>query len=251
MFGSWKVRLELATRCGALLLGGAYIAGLLVVNLHLQRYGAFVLTFNSPQYLAAGIWSFVPILLVLVLAIPIIAFLRPVANEALWLRAVAISTGVLFWLLALASMYFVGSMLDVKEIWWWVIYLPAAVALGIIASSYRRAKDSNGGSDDAVSSRAFLASLFIPLILMGFVGHFLIFAGSIYPTIPARWGGGEPVRARLTISSDKISDVNPVLAPERDVLILLMTASDIVVQPLSSHKAVILRKELVDGVWFQ
>src|ERR1044072_6874484 len=56
---SWKDSIEIASKLILSIVGICYVAGLLILNIHLRKYGVFHLNFLQIQYVMVGaLWIF-------------------------------------------------------------------------------------------------------------------------------------------------------------------------------------------------
>lgn len=59
ILSQWGASIETATKAGLVLVGAAYVVGLLILNLHIRKYGVSYLGFLQIEYVMAGVlWGF-------------------------------------------------------------------------------------------------------------------------------------------------------------------------------------------------
>jgi hypothetical protein len=56
---SWRDTVEVISKAGVAVIGIAYIVGLLILNLHIRKYGVYYLSFLQIEYVMVGLlWAF-------------------------------------------------------------------------------------------------------------------------------------------------------------------------------------------------
>lgn len=197
--------LAVMTTAGKVILGfgtAAYVLGIIVVNLHLGRYGYHSLGLLEASFVAAGWWAFAPIVLAMMLILSIkfmfweaklfaraeAAKLATPANPqpsaaplSSWHQLFVCLEGVIAWLLFLV---FLVYLLDIRWTWFWL----AAMGLGclsvggILLVPTMIGRQSVKGDTLALISQLGVSCMVLPFYL-------ILFARQVYPTIPPELGG--------------------------------------------------------------
>jgi hypothetical protein len=199
------------------------VLGTIVVNTHLARYGLYSLSFLRVNYITAGFWTLIPIVVpffVLFIGWLIISrpfFYRPLRNLlnkkqqkklevfpiALFI-SLLISYGSSIFRLA----YFIREFGDINGIlpdmsWETAFRLGTIIAgtifSGILLLVYRKPLKFNLGEDlPAPATTGFtivLAAFFVPVLVL----FAIMFGLRNYSTIPSHLGGGKPTKAQLVV----------------------------------------------------
>src|SRR6476661_1439243 len=254
----WRQRigpaLELLPKIAGL--GGvAYICGLIVVQSHLQRFGVNRLGFFAPLYIAAGLWSFAFLfycvgfgLLGFVLlrqTQPEIPALRNKAFAGLCLLVSAIIASLILWGLFLWPLGFPierpGLVLT------GVLVFISSMEVAILRS--RLAGDAAWGP--APQPDPWLAILPDTLVLVT-VGV-VLFGKLIYPTVPARWGGGQPIQVKIVLKADAAGRLlrATILADTMDAVpgqLLMLTADEVLICLNGQARPMLLQRSDVSAL---
>jgi|GEM_PF-5819352 len=138
---------------------------------------------------------------------------------------------------------------------WFLIIVAAAFGASLIAFRVIRK-----AAQDWSMFRAYSIVYVMPLTVGLWLGSVVYFGAYIYPTWPARLGGGQPVRAELILSEhgQQCPGVLPVdtlrsrdsFAVTRELLIIDQTSRSYVLLISGSHRdsVVEIKKDLVDQV---
>lgn len=211
--------LAVMTTAGKVILGfgtAAYVLGIIVVNLHLGRYGYHSLGLLEASFVAAGWWAFAPIVLAMMLILSIkfmfweaklfaraeAAKLATPANPqpsaaplSSWHQLFVCLEGVIAWLLFLV---FLVYLLDIRWTWFWL----AAMGLGclsvggILLVPTMIGRQSVKGDTLALISQLGVSCMVLPFYL-------ILFARQVYPTIPPELGGGGGRQVVLVAKDEK------------------------------------------------
>jgi hypothetical protein len=226
--------------------GLAYICGLIVVQVHLQRFGVNSLGFFAPQYIAAGMWAlgFFGGLAGFAFYFAFGGLKRP-AGITLWgeialILAASVTTPSLivgFLVLSLGTPFRIGWLL-LGAPFFLVSFL---LALGV----------SNRLGQPRISGQPWLDILldFVILLIVALV----LFGKFIYPSIPARWGGGQPVSVQIVVTADGASRLfkATILADTSQAVwgrLLLLTEKDVLILPAGHERPVLLQRALVPAL---
>jgi hypothetical protein len=257
-----KELLEVGGKALLVIVGACYVIGIIVINIHLSRYGFHSLNLLQLNYVTAGMWALSPILiLVFVLAyilhtffaeldqarsesrkgkLIVISFcvLFGVGGALLWLRRIVVSVGVgLGWkLLGLLGLGIVVG------IFFW----------GSVDSL--RAKGSFLTVKSAVSTLQliFMTALF-------FIIYLNYFATEFYKDLPPAFGGGRPHDVRFVVepnakpflenaglqfaSEVQTQPLQLIISTDREYVVLTSQSQNAVSVPNGLVKAVIFEKK--------
>lgn len=203
-----------------------YLVGFATTSLYLTRFGVPANDFVKPQYVGAGIWTLLPLLLACFvihlydLDFPAFARLRAVDGDSRgwwWAKAlgrVAVSALVAqaLMMLTLACvvplLVHVGprfSAVSTSEIFWIfvvsTIVLGGMVAFGSWAadSLHRHAAEATPEGRTRHRAGAVVGSTLTVLLLLFHVG---LFAAYVFPRVPATLGGGKPTIVRFILKGE-------------------------------------------------
>jgi len=223
----------------ALLAGAAYFTGLIVVNLHLRQFGVGILGFFAQEYVTAGIWVFLP-------AVPgiisgVLAYdLLDSGQFSKWnlkdriTVSLALTVGVLLAWYLLFSMVLplFGMPGGIQNHRYWYL-LTLFAALGTFGwRSLTELKEKVALIH--LNWALLLKRSFAAVVITGTVAPYLqFFATKLYPSIPARWGGGKPVDARIVFAEPTTLGLPPeardwvkVVLVTRDAVVFILPSTD-------------------------
>jgi len=203
---------------GKLLLGIAglcYVNGLMVVTIHLGRYGLNSLILSQLHYVMAGIWALLPIVLaVFITTAAITSGLReseriekhPDHNARRWTRLFSKRNRTIAFSVfgSLYGMCFVLWMLlgyvGIKLGWSWLVVLPVGAIVGffIYGVGYELRKVTL--FTDIKSLALTITATFVGLLF--FFSYLILFTKLSYSDIPWSTGGGGPSQVELVVATD-------------------------------------------------
>jgi hypothetical protein len=227
---------EVITKGALTLAGLAYCIGLIVVNLHLQKYGYSSLSLFKVSYILAGLWCLLPLGFGLTLIL--LARQKP-AGKKHSVKELAI----LLLLTASFLMAFIGIAMSFGFTQRWSHLWPMLMGAGT-AFIWQEQFNTSGISSRTVY-RLILTAMYITT-----------FSTVVYPDIPAEFAGGRPQEIQILVAApiralicsagiplDSLGQSGPIgFLNESDAAYLLLIPID------SSSQAVSLRKELVSMV---
>lgn len=192
------------------LLGVSYIAGLLVVNIYLNRYGTFSVNLFRINYLSAGIWALLPVLALLAVLISlcgasllVISHFKPnrVAPRAKedWFGLALLAVVLIF---CTVSFFLFALELVVAGMTWeprWIrLIAPSSITAAYFIIAYALLvlkKQKTLARNHAVAS---FALTLIGVIFL-FLSYLVEFSINAYGLIPSHLGGGRPTVVRLLL----------------------------------------------------
>lgn len=235
-------------------LGIVYSVGFLVISFYLSRYGVFTFSLFQTQYLVAGIWTVGP---------PILFALVQRSAESFkdkayaiggfsWRRftlvamVVGVSFGLLITILALLLGSFEGFSWSLL-VRLWGAYLLMAAPLDLAWMSWRGQRE---GARWWLNYNA--VTYYLTLFMLGFLLYVLVFAGSVYPLIPASLGGGRPRTIVFIPGKDGLPlGIVKDDSSGRSVPYKLLTTNDksyVVMSPASNEESIEIGREAVQGM---
>jgi hypothetical protein len=250
-----------------------YVVGLAVVSLHLSRYGVFGLSLAQADYLLAGVWALVPLVVVGTIAGVVTALVlqEQAAHTGaggvvrgsgsfskrrdMVIGVLAVTLGMVLMALYLTS--FVGgrSAEDMIEpfgagellaIGVATLGFLLAVALGTGVALFARSQHPVD-----VPYRV-LGVMLAVTALIAYIGYF---TDTVYPRIPSAVGGGAPTAVHMVMKSDStpgmLASVMRGLANEaacRHRLLFANNTEYIIVDPRDSTNGIEVGRELVAAV---
>jgi hypothetical protein len=250
--------LEYVGRVLAPAAGLTYFLGFLVVNFHLARYGVNFLGVFAPQYLTAGLWALYPFLAGLGLSAMAQEPLRWDRNPIRWRRILTniflgLVLGIGFVAALMAPLWLlvdenfsdqprtVGAVLSL------IAWLGAALfGLWLGQPGQFRREEQH--------PRGFRIYIFYGLLALAvIVGYCRLFVLA-YESVPARWGGGREVRAKLLLNPGFSARFGGLKGFDRDtagVTVRLALVTDnilLIVPPTGDAPAVVIKRQDVDGI---
>jgi hypothetical protein len=231
---------------GKLIVGIAgffYVTGLLVVTIHLGRYGLNSLILSQLHYVMAGVWAMMPILFASFLAIAAAQLAveeiskpeQKTDEKAGRLRKLfskrnrRIASSVFYGLAGVSILlYVVVKNLGVKIGLSWLIVLPAGaiVAFFLLGLGYRLL---NPGRFEAEGSLAHVN--YAVGTLLFFLLYIILFTYLSYRDIPWSTGGGGSSRIQMVVTTEARSQLENVGIPfsagqDRSNSLQLLLATD-------------------------
>lgn len=244
------------------LVGLCYVLGLIVVTIHLRKYGLNSLALSQLHYVMAGVWAMLPILVILLMVIfgvymYQIEVLDAPANTG-WQR---IQKVLMVFFVLLVSFYFIlgslGGNLGLEFGWRSWVFVPllgmlAAVCIG--TGVFLLTRPEGYGS-------VLMVSLSLGSIVFGLGMGFLylaMFSNHTYQKIPWSTGGGRPskvqlmidplsrpylegVGLRVTNSANKTEPTRLLMTTEKE-LVLINDNGDAVSIPVGTVKSIVYEK---------
>jgi len=257
-----------------------YAWGFLIVSVYLSQFNVLSMNLLRVQYVLAGIWFFVPIIIFLVFVIVLAVI---VYDEFFYLETkLKKPKGVgrfltfiwkLFWIyifiigfLGLVGMFlksiapnFTSSFnsIDRSNILYVAGFCLAIVVLtGLVWFLFKVKKEDS--EDERISSRLWgtLYALFAVVVIFGYT---LYFSLNLYPKIPAVLGGAQPLSVKImvipgieydSVRAELNFDDNQELSP---TLKLITTTDDsyIILDPTNVHRVIVLPKNYVSLIIFE
>jgi hypothetical protein len=255
---SLKSFLEMGSKVAAAIGALAYGCGLVVLHLYLQKYGVNTLGFFAPQYVAAGLWAvtFVGYSFATGCAVRFVLISEQEASHSRSGRWRPYVESACMLLLLFGPTLGLRVILDIPVGWRWLwpALLPLGLGFLLAPSLGPVSSDTELTSEARVRFRPELSGWWLALgafatvmMLMSLLG----FSDWVYPSIPARWGGGAPARARVLVSAAEVGHLREVkiLADSLQGAIvgklLLLTDDDVLLLPDRHTRPVLLRRSAV------
>ncbi|MBI3694042.1 MAG: hypothetical protein HY238_04270 [Acidobacteria bacterium] len=250
-------RLKTAAAVTGGLSAACYVIGLLVVNIHLRRFGYYSMSLFEVHYVVAGILSLVPVGLGWC---GFALFAEEIWEAAKGWKLVALLIGLLlglmgsFVVLVLQGAWIEGLPFGVRFVvliiaGFFVTLYPAAAA-----QSATRLLASNVYRKEVTVSGAVVIGL-SALVVVG--GYLVNFSRSIYGEIPATLGGGQPRAVRLVVKNEVKASLAGLGVPfaadgrtSERVRLLLATEKEYVILT-GKEGSVGIRGDAVDAIFYE
>ena len=241
---------EKLLKTGTAIGGTLYLVGFAVVVIHLSAYGITFFSVFRFQYLAAGVWYFLPIGLLAGLGVLIWSLVRQgMAQERFLSWSLVRSSFFAVFFYALPWLYILGQMPDGQTIAWrYVFTLPACFIFGVtlmFLQRYFRVRLRDYGVMQIAVAALAVSTLF---------GHLFIFSRAAYPTIPAGLGGGKTTTVKFIprkYGGLKILDLVEDPSGRYSIsyeLLLETEDSYVILSADDPNRTVILDRELLAGM---
>lgn len=275
----WQGHIEVITKVGVAILGVSYIIGLLILNMHIRKYGVNYLGFLQIEYVMVGIlWAF----LVGAMGCALLLF-KYIGNEVYkkewkslsWLRRFAIGSGMILISLlgTCAIFYHVLNALSDSELsftsspFWLVLGVLFINAIMILLLSSRMGRVvkhfySKESADKRDKAQMLMSLMDIVYHITILVGALSIYSNYAFPTLSPVFGGGKKQKAELVIKAEQKETISAiglqVASNNRSVgpLEVIFEASDffLLAPPQQFNnakvKAIRLNKDLVDAALY-
>ncbi|HEY3027494.1 MAG TPA: hypothetical protein VGJ55_15195 [Pyrinomonadaceae bacterium] len=195
--------------------GLCYVTGLMVVTIHLGRYGLNSLILSQLHYVMAGIWAWIPIVLAMFLSAAATNSVfeeierskaLPDQNSGRWAKLISkryrgMASSVLGSLFAVAfGLWMFLRFAGIKFGWSWLLVLPAGaiVAFLLFGVGYGLSRPTSFKTIKSVVLT--VSATFFCLLL--FFGYLILFTRLSYQDIPWSTGGGGPSQVELVVAAD-------------------------------------------------
>jgi len=259
----WGGSIETATKAGLLLIGGAYVIGLLILNLHIRKYGVSYLGFLQIEYVMAGVlWGFL-VAFTYALAIILSYVIKRVKDlkgkklhQSLWHLLI-----ILFSLISFYNLY--ATILNFLGEGQWIGYkwrVPFALILNVLLISILTTK-AKGALAEIRTKMGFQT-----FDLLYYVGSIVIalsvYSALAFPLLSPTFGGGGPRSAIFVVKPDQTETIKMIglqsILQERNVgpVEVIFEASDffLIIPPQefanSKVKAIRVNKDLFQATFY-
>lgn len=205
---------EMLEFIGKLMLGLAglsYTLGLIIMNLHLYKYGVYSLNLLRLNYVIAGFWSLVPVIVWLLIAVKVswlllyynkkfCAFYNlPTLNGSLTrddkklIRAELLLVFIVVVAVILIVYFTIGFQLN---------WLNPIVVAGLLSGSIVHLSLTAMTFSRALLSRVYLRVSSFILVSLATITYIVAFALAMYGSIPSHLGGGAPKEIIIVFAED-------------------------------------------------
>jgi hypothetical protein len=270
---TWREPIEIASKVLVAFIGLSYVIGLLILNLHVRKYGIFYLNFLHVEYVTVGILWICLVAWVSFLMVSIFHRCKQIwatrnskeAREHVLFLVLTLFVGYstvwyVLMVLTASSDQRLPFSVDWKMLG--VLLFGAAGAFNIGIKLNDLAKYFR--SERAKTNRAYKFFLgydvlyYIVLLVVGLSTY----AGYAFPRISPTFGGGKPQRAEFLIKKDRIDTVKsiglqvPAEGLKVGPLEVVFEASDFfLIKPPQGFanvdvKAIRLNKDLIDAAFY-
>ncbi|HEY6154687.1 MAG TPA: hypothetical protein VIW07_13180 [Candidatus Udaeobacter sp.] len=238
--------------------GFCYAIGLIVVNVHLSEYRVYSLNLLQLNYVMAGLWALLPIMLSwLIASVVVMAAIQEMerrhqAKWTTWTVLAVVGGTIATCFGALRILYKLCEYLGFKFTWSWVrvVLLGFAVGFMVVGLAWEL-----GTRATFKTLKSFATNLVYIFSALGFfVFYIAVFAHGPYSDIPSGFGGGRPSFVQLVVDpKDKpfltLAKVNFPQSDRSDpVQLLLATDKELIVLPQINDSAVSVSTDIVKAV---
>jgi hypothetical protein len=240
--------LEAAGKVLAMVVGFLYISGLLMVNLYLLRFGASDFSILRTRYALSGMIVLITFLVFAASGI-YAAYSETLGRESQVIRSLLVGLPVAAYAVLTFVVPLPGSTQSSRA-----IYLRAALISTLIyaASSWVAHLRSKRLSDPDYRPVFGIAGL----LIFGFLIVLPVATYEVYPRIPAQFGGGRSVRARVAIADDdqdQLISLGVALSPDTKISFPLDIIHDgesfLVLR--TNHSVVQVERKSIVGIWVE
>ena len=199
-----KDLIEIFSKLSIGIIAAFYATGILVVSIHLNKYGAYSLNFFRVNYISAGLWTLIPILLPLLIGILFILFIREFRKRMRKESYLSPWTVSLPFILTLSAIgYFIYKATRSMEIDLLQREWMNTLIMGIMISVYLFALLlvfvlRYGQKYPELSRLGALVLLTVCLFIL----HASIFAYNVFDKIPSFLGGGKLQSVELIVGAE-------------------------------------------------
>jgi len=258
-----KEAIELIGKGLVFLVGVCYIVGLVIVNLHLNKYGFYSFSLLQINYILAGIWALVPVVAALLIGS---AVFDKIAETSESTKQLPKKYRILNWLLLVLSPLYmlIGTIplyLGGGQFEWAWIYVPTLgglITFYLVAKIYsmvivRRYDKELGTRRSNRYTFGEVRTIFITLIF--FIAYMFVFARTLYREIPSSLGGGRPNLIQVTVKPEDKAYIESIGVGFSDIPyktnpieLLLSTDRDYILLPDPKGNAVSVPHDLIKSV---
>ena len=201
-----KAILEISGKMLIGLAGLCYVLGLIVVTIHLRQYGLNSLDLPQLHYVTAGVWTVLPIVLMVLLILFAFYMVVSQAEELKRKKGVDKLAGIFSAIVAVLilsylGLGFLGSEAGIEFGWTNWVWVPL---LGLTAVWFVVLPGGLLTQPDTYRDRKFLI-LMLGVLVVGIVlsmFYVVLFATHTYEAIPWSTGGGRSSQVRLVVAPD-------------------------------------------------
>ena len=255
-----KDALEVASKSVIALAGLCYVLGLIVNNIHLSQYGYFSLNLLQLNYIFAGFWTLLPIIVGTLAAnfVYLPYSIQPRKSdekdgaklgEGRSLKRSIIASSIMSILLILTLVFTARAYVDFR-LWPWVLASLLGLLAGVGFMFFANFLFLKRSISYSLYSFAFFA--------FALTSYLSYFASNVYHAIPMGLGGGRPAVVRFVVAKEAkpYFDASGVPISEHDnksepVDLLLNSAEGYVVKSRVTGGTVVIPHAPVKSVLFE
>ncbi|HKY41938.1 MAG TPA: hypothetical protein VJM50_02505 [Pyrinomonadaceae bacterium] len=243
-----KDLIEVSGKASLGIVAFCYVIGLCVVSIYLNNYGIHSLSLLRVNYITAGVWAILPILISLLTVFAVVGVFRSLRLSKTFVRAAALlsiktkpsTTGkptwpmLSNWFLFVPLIILVSLLLGIELSgkWLWALLTGALVVLSLLPLFHIVKNPAVPGT---LTRSVHIGSILIMAILLLFL-HVLVFANRVYGTIPSHIGGGGAKKVQVVFDEGALpnlfmeSGVNSeeTQGQSKDVLLLFVTDEEFI-----------------------
>jgi hypothetical protein len=249
--------IEQPLKIAGALVAMAYVFGLVVLNVHLGRFGYHSLGLLQLDYVAAGLWSLCPIALAGSLGFSVYfsvfqeyLFRNKRKEKSRMEKSLDYFAGILIWIVLFGLFLY---CFDIQFHWIWLL----AMLLGLLVGPWLVIGSVQIFTAEEGRERQLATALLIwALILLPF---YLVFCGRyLYERVPDKWGGGEAAEVVLIPKDDAARTLIESLGVQfsdakrsAPVKLILATEKELLIVPTQQSRGVNLARDLVVAIVYE
>jgi hypothetical protein len=219
---TWRGPLEIGSKFIVGFVGVAYVVGLLILNLHVRKYGIYYLNFLQIEYVMVGIlwiclqgWVYCLFLAIMEQCKLIFKVIKTkqALLEMIFLLSVLGGSYISLWVV-LTVLTKVGEDVSLYSIDWKILWALLAGSVGLFNLS-RKLKDLRIQlrlGQTLTKGKAYMlfkvfdTFFFVLLIIIGLAGY----SYNAFPKISGTFGGGKPQKTEFLIKTNCVDTVSAI-----------------------------------------
>jgi hypothetical protein len=266
------------SKAAVAVLGVIYALGLAVVSLHLAAYGSSGLGLLQEQYVLAGMWALFPLaaigfVVVVIVGTALDEYGRTAPDDRVkkdrkrprrWLsigrKALEAAAAAFGWIIVVSFFFgFVSPQIADPDAANLGVGRLIVLALEVAGFAAALCLLSAGGVTTIIGREqpnVLLGTVMLGTAFVVLIGYLGFFTASVYPLIPATVGGGHPRRVQVVLKGRNpeasmaalLAGTAPPELVSEHRLLFITDKVYIVIDPVDSHRAIEIPKDLVTAV---
>lgn len=254
-----RVDPDFIIRTGTIIIAWIYLSGIITLSLYLSKYGISSFSILRFQYITAGAWCIFPIvyssLYILYASLPIILLKNKygtTGNGRMRIRHKILIVAYIIFAAYMAIYMYIGYIhiyIELPLITTILYFIQSVGSLLPFLIIFWLRKRVIARSKPLLIYYATITSIIF------YFFYILFFAKEIYPLIPAKIGGGEPIDVQFIVTKDShiaetihgIDSLSHLTQPCK--LIFTTDISYIILSPDDSVKSIKFDRNYIEGFW--
>ena len=250
----WKLAVGLSVAC--------YLIGFIVVNIHFNRFGYYSVSLVSSQYLTAGVWAIVPI----ILAVFYLAFAlsqnqaKPQSQAELstQTRRQSILLPLIIGMIPVASLVLMWFSEDIPRlpiVVRWIIISAAGLYTSVATVAFFLWLSPLESLSKKQISLTVTSAIFVCLLIYVYL---MSFSRSLFGDIAGTWGGGKPRLVRIVVKSEERENLMAVGVnfPQGDSVsepmeLLVATDKEYILVTGRGDRSLSIRSDVIQAVSYE